>query len=865
MENNQTKKKLTEQRKHRGKIITWAFIAMVVLLLAVMPVLAAEKDAAQEQQASILSGTVEYGSIDTQIIGGGQLASESAVKLKIPEEVKLTEYLVGNGDTVTKGEAIAGVDRVSVMTAIAGVQETLDDLSKAIADAENDEASDTLKAKAGGRVKVIWAEAGESVQEVMLEHGALAAVSLDGLMAVKIQRVSDLDAGDPVCVTFPDGTGADGRVEQNLEGVLTITVEDDDYAVGTEVTVMTEDGGRLGRGTLYIFNQWNVVAYSGTVSDILVSEGASLRSGQAIIRLEDSGHTAEFQRLIDQRHEYEVLMQELFRMYRTETITAPCDGIVSGVDKDGAFVLSEEGEGFILRLLTNLASGRRELFEAYGVRVETVTSEGMLLQVNAKRSWVEDLSDLSAVSVDPGKMSQQWNYTGDTTVYVQSEDGLLHADGTARPGDILLAVGDAESVLWFVRTETAKERGVGSGGVGKMTLLADSEEEMPVCSNGVTECPVSAGMAGHGENCPYYQDLCYGPLGCRLSIDSVGHQYGCTKGLGVCTANNHCKLSPEAEGHLNGCPYGPQPELGIMAENIPDGMVGTEYRFTLTASGSDAGVWMAENLPGGLVLNMDTGEISGTPIASGEFTVKVMYMDLASQRRVEKEYSLCIANSQIPQPGGNTPDSETQEGEVPGGSMPSAGMTGGMMTGGIAQGADDGLYSLEELTIASVTSQEHMTVEITIDELDISKVYVGQGAAVTVDALAGEKFAATVTGIANSGENEGGNSKFAVELTLEKSGGMLPGMTASARIVPDTVDDVLCIPVAALNEENGKPVVYTSWDSEAGVPGTPVEITIGAADADNVQILTGLEAGDVFYYAYYDAVSNVSPVDAAPF
>lgn len=865
MENNQTKKKLTEQRKHRGKIITWAFIAMVVLLLAVMPVLAAEKDAAQEQQASILSGTVEYGSIDTQIIGGGQLASESAVKLKIPEEVKLTEYLVGNGDTVTNGEAIAGVDRVSVMTAIAGVQETLDDLSKAIADAENDEASDTLKAKAGGRVKVIWAEAGESVQEVMLEHGALAAVSLDGLMAVKIQRVSDLDAGDPVCVTFPDGTGADGRVEQNLEGILTITVEDDDYAVGTEVTVMTEDGGRLGRGNLYIFNQWNVVAYSGTVSDILVSEGASLRSGQAIIRLEDSGHTAEFQRLIDQRHEYEVLMQELFRMYRTETITAPCDGIVSGVDKDGAFVLSEEGEGFILRLLTNLASGRRDLFEAYGVRVETVTSEGMLLQVNAKRSWVEDLSDLSAVSVDPGKMSQQWNYTGDTTVYVQSEDGLLHADGTARPGDILLAVGDAESVLWFVRTETAKERGAGSGGVGNMILLSDSEEEMPVCSNGVTECPVSAGMAGHGENCPYYQDLCYGPLGCRLSIDAVGHQYGCTKGLGVCTANNHCKLSPEAEGHLNGCPYGPQPELGSMAENIPDGMVGTEYRFTLTASGSDAGVWMAENLPGGLVLNMDTGEISGTPIASGEFTVKVMYMDLASQRRVEKEYSMCIVNSQIPQPGGNTPDSETQEGEMPGGSMPSAGMTGGMMTGGIAQEADDGLYSLEELTIASVTSQEHMTVEITIDELDISKVYVGQGAAVTVDALAVENFAATVTGIANNGENEGGNSKFAVELTLEKSGGMLPGMTASARIVPDTVDDVLCIPVAALSEENGKPVVYTSWDSEAGVPGTPVEITMGAADADNVQILTGLEAGDVFYYAYYDTVSNVSPMGAAPF
>ena len=67
-------------------------------------------------------------------------------------------------------------------------------------------------------------------------------------------------------------------------------------------------------------------------------------------------------------------------------------------------------------------------------------------------------------------------------------------------------------------------------------------------------------------------------------------------------------------------------------------------------------------------------------------------------------------------------------------------------------------------------------MEITIAELDISKLHVGQAATVSVDALGGEQFDATITEIANSGENEGGNSKFAVEMTLEKSGEMLPGM-----------------------------------------------------------------------------------------
>ena len=154
-----------------------------------------------------------------------------------------------------------------------------------------------------------------------------------------------------------------------------------------------------------------------------------------------------------------------------------------------------------------------------------------------------------------------------------------------------------------------------------------------------------------------------------------------------------------------------------------------------------------------------------------------------------------------------------------------------------------------------------------MDELDISKIYIGQPATVTMDALAGEIFDATVTKIANSGENEGGNSKFTVELTLEKSGDMLPGMTASVRILLDTVENVLCIPAAALSEDDGKTVVYTGYDSEKGILGDPVEITIGVADADTVQVLSALEEGTVIYYAYYDTLERegMPTMGARPF
>ena len=862
MEQNKTKK-AKSVRKQRQKILTWGGIALLVLILAVLPVLAANKDSDQEQQASILSGTVEYGSIETKIVGGGQLASEAAVKLEIPEEVKLTEYLVGNGDTVSEGDAIAKVDRISVMTAITGVQDTLDELSGEILDAEDDQAATAVKAKVGGTVKVIYAQVGESAQDVMLAHGALAAISLDDVMAVQIHRESELDAGDPVSVSFPDGTETDGRVEQNLEGVLTITMDDDDYAVGAEVTVLTEDGDRLGKGNLYIFNQWNATAYSGTVSGILVKEGSKMYTGQEMIRLDDPGHTSEFQRLIDKRQEYEELMQELFRMYRTETIVAPCDGIVSGVDKDGVFLLADNSDGFVVNLLTNLVSGRRNLFEAYGVRVEAVSGDGMQMQVNGKRSWVEDLSDMSAISVNPEKMTQQWNYNGDTTVYVQSEDGILRADGTAKPGDILLAVGDTENVFWFVRVKESKDKDNTSRGIMLLNALSEASTEPVVlhlsnnlgtaketfsstlkATQGDTELSGKWSLEYSSFSMDVYGDMIYGtPLTAGEHTVTVGFVPADTE-----------EYITAAFTLTIAAPY------EIITTEIPEGKVGEDYQFTMQVSGSSFGKWGYENLPAGLAIHEETGEISGEPVMEGTFDVKITYTD-AQKGTLTKEYQMKISGEQQTGEGGGFPGGDMSGGM---GGMPSGGMSGGMPSGGMSGSMpagsmvqeEDSYYSMEKLTIASVTSQEHMTVEITIDELDISKVYIGQSATVAMDALAGESFAATVTKIANSGENEGGNSKFTVELTLEKSGDMLPGMTASAVIVLNTVEDALCIPAAALSEENGKLIVYTSYDSENEILGTPVEITIGAADADTVQILSDLEEGSTFYYAYYDTLES---------
>ena len=161
-------------KKNIKRIIAFVCIVAVVALLAAMPLLAKQDDQEDGPKASILLGNVSTGSIDTELISGGTLAEEDAITIEVPSAVKLKEFLVSNGDAVTEGTAIATVDRVTVMTAISQVQKTLEYLSEQIEEASDVDSEESVTALAGGIVKILYAEEGESVQSIMLEHGALA-------------------------------------------------------------------------------------------------------------------------------------------------------------------------------------------------------------------------------------------------------------------------------------------------------------------------------------------------------------------------------------------------------------------------------------------------------------------------------------------------------------------------------------------------------------------------------------------------------------------------------------------------------------------------------------------------------------------
>ena len=674
----------TKNKKH---LLRWIALALVVVLLAAMPAMAGSGEEDDGPQQSILSVKPEQGSIDIALKGGGQLASQSPEEITVPAEVKLTKYLVKNGQSVCEGDPIARVDRVSVMSAIASVQETLQYLSKQIANTRDDEAPTTVTAQAGGWVKYLYAHEGDAVEDVMLEHGALAIVSLDDKMTITVECDTALRAGDSVTVRLEGGQQEDGRVESNLEGKLTVVFPDNDYDTGLTATILQEDQ-ELGSGEIGIHSPWKALATSGTVKKVQVKEGDKLPTGKTMVELEDTGHTAEYLTLLDQRQEYEEMIHDLFVMYETQELTAPCDGIVTGVDEDGAFLLSQTEDAEITPILLGSNGGYRFV----------------LLSDEEEQTPAPPDPDTDPVDPpDPVPTPTYPKYQGYALQVVSVEGGTVN-----------------------VMT-------------GTLADLTDPYDISPV------------------------------PLSCG------GEPFPCT-------------------------------EPGVLGQSPQPG-----------------DIFVVVNM---ITQNEDDGETSS-----------VLYITKVSG-----------GGSGMPNMGSMT--------EAMGDMAGMMGTLGGLMGGGMGGGtvATFEPYSLETVTVASVTSQNEMTLEITIDEQDIAKVAPNMAATVMLDALKGETFPATVTSIGAEGVNSGGSSKFTVELTLEKSANMLPGMSASAVLPLYRAEGVLRLPAEALSERGTQTIVYTGFDQKEEVFLNPVVVTTGVSDGQWVEILSGLSEGDTVWYGYYDTL-----------
>lgn len=326
------------KKKRRRRIIRTVLIVIAVIAVILVGLVFYLRQRVEQRfasaEAEVLRHEVATGTIHTIVSGSGALEQVDVEDITVPVGVEITEVLVENRDTVSKGDVLAAVDMATVMTALADVQEQLDALDDEIADAKGDTVSSVISAGVSGRVKRILAEAGTDVTACMAENGALAYLSLDGHMAVDLETDA-LEKGAKVTVLRADGAELTGTVESSLGGKATVLVTDNGPKYDEEVTVLLE-GTEVGTGRLYIHNPLAVTGYAGTVSGVSVKENANVFSNTSLFTLKDTSFSANYDTLLRQRADLEETLMELLTIYRAGAVTAPFDGSVSSVLYDEA-------------------------------------------------------------------------------------------------------------------------------------------------------------------------------------------------------------------------------------------------------------------------------------------------------------------------------------------------------------------------------------------------------------------------------------------------------------------------------------------------------------------------------------------------
>lgn len=145
--------------------------------------------------------------------------------------------------------------------------------------------------------------------------------------------------------------------------------------------------------------------------------------------------------------------------------------------------------------------------------------------------------------------------------------------------------------------------------------------------------------------------------------------------------------------------------------------------------------------------------------------------------------------------------------------------------------------------IAELPDMSIMVSKTFINEIDISKIEKGMKVLVGIDAFPDKELQGEVTYVANVGEDRASMNGKAFEVTIQLTGTdslTRPGMTTSNRIQIFQEDNVLFIPLEAVNSEEGVFFVYL----KNGISTTKQEVKLGRSNDNEVIVLAGLNEND---------------------
>ncbi len=144
---------------------------------------------------------------------------------------------------------------------------------------------------------------------------------------------------------------------------------------------------------------------------------------------------------------------------------------------------------------------------------------------------------------------------------------------------------------------------------------------------------------------------------------------------------------------------------------------------------------------------------------------------------------------------------------------------------------------------AQVDNLNNLVIKISISEVDVNEIQIGQNVVITFDAIPSKEYQGLVTNISQSGDDSSGIVEFQVSITVSSpDADIKPGFTAITSIIVQEVENAVLIPNLAIQSLNGNSIIMVV-NEDGSITPTPVEVE---ASGDSFSILKNsvLKEGD---------------------
>ncbi|MBQ9625423.1 MAG: biotin/lipoyl-binding protein [Clostridia bacterium] len=349
--------------------------------------------------------TAERGTVLKTVVSSGPIDYGETVEIDIPSGIAVEKVLVSQGDYVEKGQALAKVSVADSKEKLAEVRQELDALDRQLNSSKNKVENEVIKSGYSGRVKKLYAQKGKDSSEIILEHGSVMILSVDGKMAVDFESSEALKKNDSVSIKIGDSVKK-GTVSVAEGNKYTATISDKEGNIDDSVVILKGDN-QLAEGKLYISRPVTVGSAGGKILDVYVKENDSVSVGTRLLNIEGAKENTQYLKNMERR-------EKLMKQYTALTFMAQRGEIVA---ESGGTVKS-----------VNLAVGGQESASSAKAAPSTPSAmQGMdesMLQAQMQSESAEDSVNSSSAFVLATDKLMKMNITIDETDILTVKKGM---------------------------------------------------------------------------------------------------------------------------------------------------------------------------------------------------------------------------------------------------------------------------------------------------------------------------------------------------------------------------------------------------------------------------------------------------------